>query len=175
MKVGNDMISRSALLENIKRGYCADCNSCHGVVCMSCEIGDTLNMIEDAPAVDAVPAEKLGKLGKLMIPYSGCARGPVGRMGDGNLEKEALFFGEITDVDGGKWVPVVKEVLLELIEKAKENSPAVDGVKLVRCGNCKHWMKDVAGCTKNVGRCEFANYFVGLNGYCVYGERKERC
>lgn len=169
MKVGNDMISRSALKEEMLQNE--PVKRFHPVE--NKEWCKNMELIEDAPSISAVPVEKLGKLGKLMLPYSGCPRGPVGRMEDGNLEKEALFFGEITDEDGGKWVPVLKEVLLELIEKAKENSTAVDGVKLVRCGNCKHWMKDVAGCTKNVGRCEFANYFVGFNGYCVYGEGKE--
>lgn len=43
----------------------------------------------------------------------------------------------------------------------------------VRCKDCKHWLKDVAGCTDMVGRCEWANYMVGAVGYCVYGERKD--
>lgn len=50
----NDLISRSALLENIKRVYCADCNSYNGVRCRACGTGDALDMIEDAPAVDAL-------------------------------------------------------------------------------------------------------------------------
>ena len=50
--------------------------------------------------------------------------------------------------------------------------PAADVVEVVRCKGCKHWLKDVAGCTDFVGRCEWANYMVGANGYCVYGERK---
>lgn len=52
-------------------------------------------------------------------------------------------------------------------------APTVDAVEVVRCGKCKHWLKDVAGCTDNVGRCEWANYMVGAAGYCVYGERRE--
>ena len=51
--------------------------------------------------------------------------------------------------------------------------PAVDAVEVVRCKDCKHWLKDVAGCTDFVGRCEFANYMVGATGYCSYGERKD--
>lgn len=47
-----------------------------------------------------------------------------------------------------------------------------DVVQVVRCKDCKRWMKDVAGCSDFVGRCEWANYMVGANGYCVYGERK---
>ena len=48
-----------------------------------------------------------------------------------------------------------------------------DTVEVVRCKDCKHWLKDVAGCTDQVGRCEWANYMVGAVGYCVYGERKD--
>ena len=48
-----------------------------------------------------------------------------------------------------------------------------DFVEVVRCKDCKHWLKDVAGCTDITGRCEWANYMVGTAGYCVYGERKD--
>lgn len=48
----------------------------------------------------------------------------------------------------------------------------VDAVEVVRCKDCKHWLKDVPGCTYNVGRCEWAGYMVGAAGFCVYGERK---
>ena len=50
--------------------------------------------------------------------------------------------------------------------------PTVDAVEVVRCRDCKHWLKDVPGCTDFVGRCELANYMVGATGYCVYGERR---
>ena len=42
----------------------------------------------------------------------------------------------------------------------------------VRCEDCKHWLHDFPGCTDAIGRCEWANYMVGGNGYCVYGERR---
>lgn len=60
--------------------------------------------------------------------------------------------------------------------KLMVEAPSADVVEVVRCNDCKHWMKDVAGCTNFVGRCEWANYMVGANGYCVYGEKalKER-
>jgi len=57
--------------------------------------------------------------------------------------------------------------------KTIEYAPAVDAVEVVRCKDCKHWLKDVVGCTDAIGRCEWANYMVGAVGYCVYGERKE--
>ena len=53
-----------------------------------------------------------------------------------------------------------------------KKAPAVDAVAVVRCKDCKRWLKDVPGCTDFVGRCEFANYMVGATGYCVYGERR---
>lgn len=53
-----------------------------------------------------------------------------------------------------------------------QDAPAVDAVEVVRCKGCKHWLKDFAGCTDNVGRCEWANYMIGAAGYCVYGERR---
>ena len=50
--------------------------------------------------------------------------------------------------------------------------PTVDAVEVVRCKDCKHWLKDVPGCTDFVGCCEWANYMIGAVGYCVYGERR---
>ena len=47
--------------------------------------------------------------------------------------------------------------------------PTVDAVPVVRCRDCKHWMKDVPVFTDDIGRCRFANYLVGGNAYCVYG------
>lgn len=54
-------------------------------------------------------------------------------------------------------------------------APAVDAVEVVRCSQCQHWKKDVAGCTDLdfIGRCELANCFVGVTGFCVYGKRRE--
>lgn len=53
-----------------------------------------------------------------------------------------------------------------------ENAPAVDAEEVVRCKDCKHWGTGVAGETDFVKCCEFANYMIGANGYCLYGERK---
>lgn len=46
-------IDADALIEDIKRVYCTDCNSYNGVRCKACGTGDAIDMIEDAPAVDA--------------------------------------------------------------------------------------------------------------------------
>lgn len=51
-------------------------------------------------------------------------------------------------------------------------APTVDAVPVVRCKDCRHWLKDVPGCTDAIGRCRFGNYMVGAAGYCVYGERR---
>ena len=52
-------------------------------------------------------------------------------------------------------------------------APTIDAIPVVRCYECKQWKKDVAGCTEFVGRCDYANYMIGANGYCLYGEREE--
>ena len=49
-----EYIERGVLIENVKRVYCTDCNSYNGVRCKACGTGDTLDVIEDAPAVDVV-------------------------------------------------------------------------------------------------------------------------
>lgn len=52
-----------------------------------------------------------------------------------------------------------------------KNMPTVEDAEIVvHCKKCKHWLKDVAGCTDFVGYCEWANWMVGENGYCIYGE-----
>ena len=53
------------------------------------------------------------------------------------------------------------------------NAPTIDAVPVVRCKDCKHWGTDWAlGETEYVKCCEFGQYMVGANGYCVYGEVK---
>lgn len=54
-----------------------------------------------------------------------------------------------------------------------EDAPTIDAAPVVRCRECKQWMKDVPGCTDFVGRCALANYMIGATGYCLYGERKD--
>lgn len=55
-----------------------------------------------------------------------------------------------------------------------ESAPPVDAAAVIRCKDCKRWLKDTAGCTDFVGRCAYANYMIGATGYCLYGERKEK-
>lgn len=50
-----ECIEREATIKRIKEVYCVGCNSYNGVRCRACGIGDAIDMIEDAPTVDAVP------------------------------------------------------------------------------------------------------------------------
>ena len=66
------------------------------------------------------------------------------------------YYGNVIDV-------------LEIAEKLKEHKT----LNIVHCKDCKHWGTGVAGETENVKCCEYGRYMVGMNGYCVYGEKKE--
>ena len=49
-----ECIEREATIKRIKEVYCAGCNSYNGVRCRACGTGDAIDIIEDAPTVDAV-------------------------------------------------------------------------------------------------------------------------
>ena len=66
----------------------------------------------------------------------------------------------------------VDAILIDGMIDGLKRQPQADAVDVVRCKDCKHWLKDVPGCTDFVGRCEWANYMIGAVGYCVYGERR---
>ena len=61
-----------------------------------------------------------------------------------------------------------------LWRKKVSDAPTVDAVEVVRCKDCKHW-KHIAhvGCSDFAKVCMLANYMIGANGYCLYGERKD--
>lgn len=65
------------------------------------------------------------------------------------------YYGNVIDV-------------LEIAEKLKEHKT----LNIVHCKDCKHWGTGIAGETENVKCCEFGRYMVGMNGYCVYGEKE---
>ena len=58
---------------------------------------------------------------------------------------------------------------------ALDKIPAADVVEVpCRCKDCKHWMDfPNCGCTDFVKVCALAEYMIGANGYCLYGERKD--
>lgn len=151
----NDLISRSELLEKLR--FAEEHGNGFG-------LAFPIELVEASPAVDAVPVEVLGKWGKLLLPYKGDPRGPVGRMGDGHLEEEALYWGVVTDADGGRWVPVQEAVLLELIEKAKERG-------VVHC--CECGFQDT--CKRVIEIIPRRGEIGSLGGhlhFCEYGKRR---
>ena len=43
-----------------------------------------------------------------------------------------------------------------------------------RCKDCKYWKHfDYAGCSDYAKVCTLANYMIGANGFCLYGERRD--
>ena len=64
------------------------------------------------------------------------------------------------------------KAFISTVEMVVEDTPTIDAVEMVRCKDCKHWGTGYGGETEHVKVCEFSNYMVGENGYCVYGERK---
>jgi hypothetical protein len=86
------------------------------------------------------------------------------------IEREALV--RILNAKAEMACGTPKDVFYS-VSRMVELLPAADVAEVVRCKGCKHWLKDVACCTDFVGRCEWANYMVGANGYCVYGEKME--
>ena len=64
------------------------------------------------------------------------------------------------------------KVICDLLNRLQQME-VVDAEPVVRCKDCKHWQKDFAGCTEFVGRCDYANYMIGANGYCLYCEKME--
>ena len=48
----SDLISKSALIEQIKNIYCKDCNNYNFVKCRACEYDDAMREIYDAPTIE---------------------------------------------------------------------------------------------------------------------------
>ena len=91
------------------------------------------------------------------------------RLIDADLVLENIKPYELSDED---WC-VTGGTAIRLIHNAIDGAPTIDAVPVVRCKDCKHWLNDFYGCTEFVGCCAYANYMIGANGYCIYGERKE--
>ena len=60
------------------------------------------------------------------------------------------------------------------VDEIIDAQPAVDAVEVTcRCKDCKYWKHyDHIGCTDYAKVCILANYMIGANGYCLYGQRK---
>ena len=58
------------------------------------------------------------------------------------------------------------------IKAVIENAPAVDAVEVVRCRECKKgYVAEIHG--RAVVRCPYLERLMELDGYCVFGERRE--
>lgn len=55
-------IDREALVSEIKRIYCADCNNYNEIRCRACGTDDALRMVEDAPTSDVVPKAVIAEI-----------------------------------------------------------------------------------------------------------------
>lgn len=91
------------------------------------------------------------------------------------IERDALMKYPIRidhyDMEHGKLDFVLG---IESVLEYAEYLPAADVVEVpCRCKDCKHWMDfPNCGCTEFVKVCALAEYMIGQNGYCLYGERK---
>lgn len=72
---------------------------------------------------------------------------------------EALSKIKPYEASDEKW-GVTGGTAIRLIHKAIDNAPTIDAVSVVRCKNCKQ-----------LQCCNFTQ-FLGLDGYCSYGEYK---
>lgn len=116
----------------------------------------TKEEIARMPTVNAVPVERLGSLGKLLIDYKGCPRGQVGRACGVSMEEELTAMDPIIDVDGGKWIPVYADALYDFIEKFKKLVEIPDCTKCAFNQGIAYWHQ----CEKCLG--EAKNNFVSI-------------
>lgn len=102
---------------------------------------ETLFRVREQPTVDAVEVNRLGRLGRLMMPYKGCPRGRMGEAGDAGSEMGIRELDPVTDIEGDVWIPVLAEDLRRL--KDKVCKPVVHGrwkyfhkQNIAVCTNC---------------------------------------
>ena len=145
----DDLISRSAVIDRV-----AEFLSPKGLDEWEVMVA-IREIIENVSAIDAVPVDRLGDFGKLFMEYKGCPRGAMGRMGGTPIEEEVLYMKPITDVDGGRWVPVNADALQELVLEYKKRAP------VVRCLKCV-WRSEYGLCYKH-------GHGVRDDFFCAYG------
>lgn len=55
-----------------------------------------------------------------------------------------------------------------------KNFPTVDAVEVIRCKDCKYWMKTVGDDQWSLGDCNlFDKHLVMCNGFCAWAERRK--
>lgn len=69
--------------------------------------------------------------------------------------------------------PAQKEMLRNALVRIRA-IPTADVVPVVRCKDCKWWSNNVPCGSDFAGYCKLANWMIGANGYCLYGERREK-
>lgn len=121
---------------------------------------EVVEQINRAPTIDAVPLDRLGDFGKLFMDYKGCPRGAMGRMGGVPIEEEVLYMKPITDVDGGRWIPVNADALHELVKKYA--SLLDSGAQpVIRCLACTR--------RSDSGLCYKHGHMVADDFFCAHG------
>ena len=83
------------------------------------------------------------------------------------------FIKKLEEHEHNNWVDhleygITRDDIEQIAHDLKEHKT----LNLVHCKDCKHWGTGVAGETENVKCCECGRYMVGMNGYCVYGEKE---
>ena len=71
------------------------------------------------------------------------------------------------DPQSGDWISL-RAVPLTTVIRMLNKAPTIDAVEVVRCQDCKHWVYNFNGCSRNP--CTEPWY---ATDYCNYGERKE--
>ena len=78
----------------------------------------------------------------------------------------------LESAEGVKSTPSWESLFLEMAEHFKHDIPTVAAVDVVRCRDCKHWVKTDSGttCRKNI--LDFAPKHEDF--FCAAGERREQ-
>lgn len=98
-------IDADALIENIKRVYCTDCNNYNEVHCRACGTDDAMAMIEDAPTADVAPRADWISVEE-RLPEESCECLCVSRTGEMYLvrySRRYKAFNATDDDDGDRW------------------------------------------------------------------------
>jgi hypothetical protein len=83
------------------------------------------------------------------------------------LKAEIMSWCVVTDDLFGAGKYHEREIVLQAIEE----SPTIDAVQAVRCGECKYYNK--AGCSAGFGRCENMDRGTRDEFYCASSKRLE--
>ena len=111
MATEDRLIGANALMEHLEKCIATN-KGLFKSVCVAIKC-----FVEQMPTVDAVEVSRLGELGRLMMPYSGCPRGRMGHRGCAGSDETTVTVMEldaIEDIDGNLWIPVLADDLKEL-------------------------------------------------------------